>query len=344
MTGDLQFLDPPSIRTEDSLPVRFTNAELIDFDKVARHVAAAVDRGRYDGPTAPADYLRRNNCVVDVGGESYATAAGLLCFGRAPQQFYPNAVVDLVLFSGLRVDRAEVLDLTKGVGGTLFEQIDFVESYLWRNTRHGMTITEASSTRVELHEYPRKVIRELTVNLIGHRDYVNHPGATAQVQGFRDRIEWTAPGGLPIGVTEENLLTAQKARNRSIMNILYEAGYVEGFGMGLDTVVTVLAAEKMPPPRFEDHPNLHFKVGVFGRSVETRAASFLELTDSQQRILEIMRTVPEVSRKDLEVRLGDRAPRSVQRDLQTLLDEGIVVSNNAGSRNIRYRLKGDGPR
>ncbi|MDP9313796.1 MAG: hypothetical protein M3R24_23445 [Chloroflexota bacterium] len=339
MSTDLQFVDPPYMRTEDSLPVRFTNADMIDMEKVTRHIAAAVTRGRYEGPQTPHEYLRNRHCVVVINGETYATAAGLLCFGRNPQEIYINGVVDLVQFSGLRVDRAEVLDLTKGVGGTLFEQIDFVEAYLWRNTRHGMTVTEDSNTRVELHEYPRQVIRELTVNLVGHRDYVNHPGATAQVQLFRDRIEWTAPGGLPIGVTEQNLLTAQNARNRSIMTILYEAGYVEAYGMGLDTVVTVLATEKMPAPRFEDHPNLHFKVTVFGRSVETRAASFVALSDSQQRILEIMRTVPEISRKELEQRLGDRAPRSVQRDLQTLLDEGLIDSNDARARAIRYRLR-----
>ncbi len=339
MTGDIEFVEPTYVRTEDRLPVRFSTAGMIDMDKVARHIAAAVGRGRYEGSEDPVSYLRSRHCVVDVAGETYATAAGLLCFGYKPQEFFDNAVVDLVQFSGLRVDRAEVLDLTKGVGGTVFEQIDKVELYLWRNTRHGMTVTEDSSTRVELHEYPRQVIRELTVNLIGHRDYVKYPGSTAQVQLFRDRIEWTAPGGLPIGVTEENLLTAQQARNRSVMAILYEAGYVEAYGMGLDTVVKVLATEKMPPPRFEDHPNLHFKVTVYGRSVETRDASFLVLTDPQQRILEIMRTVPEISRKELEQRLGDRAPRSIQRDLQTLIDEGLIDSNEARARAVRYRIR-----
>lgn len=338
MTGNIEFVDPPKIRTEDSLPVRLTNASMIDMDKVARHVADAVARGRYEGPEGLDAYLRNRHCLVDVAGETYATAAGILCFGYKPQEVFDNAVVDLVQFSGLRVDRAEVLDLTKAVSGTVFEQIDKVETYLWRNTRHGMTVTEDSSTRVELHEYPRQVIRELTVNLVGHRDYVKFPGATAQVQLFRDRIEWTAPGGLPIGVTEENLLNAQQARNRSLMAILYEAGYVEAYGMGLDTVVKVLGVEKMPPPRFEDHPNLHFKVTVHGRSVETRSASFLVLTDSQQRILDIMRTVQEISRKELEQRFQERAPRSILRDLQTLVDAGIVETNNAGSRNIRYRL------
>jgi len=58
-----------------------------------------------------------------------------------------------------------------------------------------------------VHEYPAAVIRELIVNLLAHRDYTNGLSA-ARVQLFGNRIEWVSPGGLPPGVTVENILSS----------------------------------------------------------------------------------------------------------------------------------------
>jgi ATP-dependent DNA helicase RecG len=65
---------------------------------------------------------------------------------------------------------------------------------------------------VPVHEYPAAVIRELIVNLLAHRDYANGL-SSARVQLFSNRIEWVSPGGLPPGVTVENILTSQASRN-----------------------------------------------------------------------------------------------------------------------------------
>jgi predicted HTH transcriptional regulator len=53
-------------------------------------------------------------------------------------------------------------------------------------------------------------------------------------------------------VTVENILAEQASRNPVILSILYESGYVEAFGQGLDTVVAVLSQEDLPPPHFHD--------------------------------------------------------------------------------------------
>lgn len=335
--SELPFLDPPTRMAQDALPVRETSPDLLDLDRVTEHIKVARQRERYDGPDDPVAYLRSRSCIVNVGGSIYLTLTGLLCFGREPQAIFPNAVIDLGHYVGRETISHDVFHLEKGIGGTLFDQLTHMEAYLWKNTHHGMTLNETSLQRVEVHEYPRAVIRELGVNMIAHRDYALY-ASVARVQLFRDRIEWISPGGLPAGITVENILTEQRPRNPNIMRVLYDSGYVEAFGQGLDTVVQVLKTEHMEPPQFKD-TGASFIVAVHGRTREAMGVrdDQPELTDTQRLIYQLVRTRPEVAPRDIRELLSDRAERSIQRDIKVLLEKGLIEAIG-GSRALRYRV------
>jgi len=333
-----------SLRSVDKMPVEKTNRDMLDLDKVAAHIARAHERGRYDGPTDPNEYLFQKHCLATEGAELFATPAGILCFGRHPQQIFTRAVVDIGHYRGVTPLSFEVIHLEKDIGGTIFDQIERVEAYLWANTHHGMTVNDSSIERIEIHEYPRVVIRELVVNMLAHRDYMNI-FSSARVQIFRDRIEWLSPGGLPPGVTVSNILTAQASRNPAILQILYEAGYVEAIGQGLDTVVTVLKREDMEPPHFEDEGSF-FLVTVVGRPLDTfySGDTYTRLTHRQRRILSIIRSRGEVSSRDIAADLTEpTTQRSIQRDIKTLLALRLIRAIGE-SVAMRYCLQDDTPR
>jgi ATP-dependent DNA helicase RecG len=339
--NDYPFLDPPQMRGADSLPVRMTTRDMIDLDRVAAHIDRAVKSGRYKGPTDPVDYLLHKYCVVAVGDDVYPTLAGILCFGREPQTVFPNAVVDLGHYGGTQPVSYDVVHLEKNIGGTIFEQIERVDAYLSRNTRHGMTLGAAGPRRVELHEYPPAVIRELNVNMLAHRDYTVI-GSAARVLLFRNRIEWASPGGLPPGVTEDNLLAMQTARNPVLLSILYEAGYVEAYGMGLDTVVSVLEAEGLQAPRFKDLVGAAFIVTVHGRPLESRdQAPYVELGESQRRIVRIVSSLGEATLGDIREALPDRSKRTLQDDITKLIEAGLI-ERHGQTKATRYRLRVEG--
>jgi predicted HTH transcriptional regulator len=335
---DQSFIDPHVLRGMDSMPVRATDLNTLDMEKVAAHIERAVARGRYSGTMAPQEYLLRKQCIVEVDTTIYATLAGIMCFGRDTQAIFPRAVIDIGHYRGVDPVSFEVFHLEKDIGGTLFDQLARVETYLWTNTHHGMTLSDSSFQRVEIHEYPRAVIRELCVNVLAHRDYTNFRSA-ARVQMFRNRIEWISPGGLPPGVTVENILFEQAARNPQILSILYEAGYVEAFGQGLDTVVAVLSQESMTPPQFHD-TGASFIVTVFGRPIDVFSGEgiYARLNDSQRKILAIIRTRSETAPRDILDLLEDRARRSVQRDIKGLVEANLIYAVGEG-RALRYRLK-----
>jgi ATP-dependent DNA helicase RecG len=331
-------LEPPALRSFDGLPVRTAMPDMIDMEKVAAHIAKLVKERQYRGPTDPMEYLYQRRCLSDVGGETLATLAGLICFGYNPQALFPRAVVDIGHYRGIETVSYEVVHMEKDIGGTIFDQLARVETYLWNNTHHGMTLAEGSLQRVPVHEYPAAVIRELIVNLLAHRDYANGL-SSARVQLFGNRIEWVSPGGLPPGVTVENILSSQASRNPAILTILYEAGYVEAFGQGLDTVVAELRRESMQPPHFED-TGASFIVTVPGRPLElfSREGVYASLNDRQRKILQSIRSRGVLSPREMLTLFPDgTTQRTLQRDLQILITANLIVADGKG-RAVRYRL------
>jgi ATP-dependent DNA helicase RecG len=321
----------------DTLPLRDAPPESIDREKVVAHIAEARARGRYTGPEDPEEYLIQHKCVAELDDAPRATLAGLLCFGRNPQMIIPQAVVDIGHYRGTESVSFDVLHLEKNIGGTIFDQLRRVEEYLWRNTHHGMTLPGRGLRRVEVHEYPLAVIRELLVNLLAHRDYTLI-GSAARVSLFSNRIEWVSPGGLPPGVTIDNLLDIQTSRNPMLLTILHEAGLVEAYGQGLDTVVAVLRDEEMLPPTFRD-VGAAFIVTVFGRQVDLLAPDgYIPLTDAQRILVALIQQRQEATFSELCAALPDRSDRSVQEDVRDLVEAGIV-QRIGKTRAIRYRLR-----
>ncbi|GAC1548770.1 MAG: hypothetical protein NVS2B7_24750 [Herpetosiphon sp.] len=115
------FYEPPTRPTTDALPVRGTPSALLNMDKVAAHVERAIQRRRYHGAPEPVQYLLQKHCLVELDGEQYTTVAGLLCFGRDPQAFFPRAVVDIGHYRASSPVLYEVVHLEKDVGGTIFD-------------------------------------------------------------------------------------------------------------------------------------------------------------------------------------------------------------------------------
>jgi len=340
--SDFSAINPDALRSVDSLPITGTNVDMLDMRLVEAHVRRAQDNGRIRGPDDPLGYLREKCCLVGSEGEEAVTLAGLLCFGREPQEIFRQAVIDIGHWRGTEPLSFEVVHLEKNISGNLFDQLARVESYLWTNIHHGMTLADRSFQRTEVHEYPRAVLRELCVNMIAHRDYTNYRSA-ARVQLFRNRIEWISPGGLPPGITVENLLHEQASRNPMILDILYEAGFVEAIGQGLNTVVAVLEREEMARPEFMD-TGASFIVTVFGRPLDLfyGGTTYAQLNDSQRRILSVLRARPGLTPRDIVAQFPDRARRSLQRDLGGLVEAGLIIPSGEG-RALRYDLAATTP-
>ncbi|MDP9313707.1 MAG: hypothetical protein M3R24_22975 [Chloroflexota bacterium] len=321
----------------DAFPVAQASLSDLNLERIKAHIANARERDKLDEDFTKADdiqiFLQRFGCVIWRNGEFVPTAAGILMFGHRPQFFFPHADVGLGHFPGTVPTTIDAFHLQR-YGGVLTEQIDEVEKYLWQQTRRGFTVGEGAR-RVEQPEYPRAVIRELTVNAIAHRNY-NISGQYIRVSMFADRIEWISPGGLPPGITLDNILHEQIARNPTIAELLWQAGYIERFGLGLDTCMQELRRAGLPELKLIDS-GVSFTARIYNR----HAPSIQVLTPFRVQLLEHARekgylTMEQARQINKQLPSTDqRSDNSLLNDIKALKDLGLLSQVGKG-KNTAY--------
>ncbi len=87
----------------------------------------------------------------------------------------------------------------------------------------------------EVYAFNEKSIREAVLNAVAHRNYtINNQSIFIKASSENFVIE--SPGGLPVGITQENILHKTYWRNRCIAEIFEKAGLVERSGQGMDDI------------------------------------------------------------------------------------------------------------
>jgi ATP-dependent DNA helicase RecG len=102
--------------------------------------------------------------------------------------------------------------------------------------------------RVDVPKFPQSVYREAILNAVAHRNY-GLPGNVI-VRHFPDRLEVISPGSFPAGVTPVNILRQVVPRNRLLVDVLGQVGYVERAGYGVDMMYEELLRLGKEPPWF----------------------------------------------------------------------------------------------
>ncbi|MEK7286377.1 MAG: ATP-binding protein [Nitrospirota bacterium] len=100
--------------------------------------------------------------------------------------------------------------------------------------------------------YPPVALQQIVHNAIMHRSYEN-TNAPVDVSWFDDRIEIMSPGG-PFGaVTQENFGQPglKDYRNPNIAGVMKEMGFVQKFGVGIQTAKDALKKNGNPDLEFQ---------------------------------------------------------------------------------------------
>jgi ATP-dependent DNA helicase RecG len=161
------------------------------------------------------------------------TVAGALLFTANPQK-YPELCFAFIragrfkgLEKGILIDQAEF-------AGPLTRQIEDAVHFALKNSRVSAIIE--GTKRIDTFEYPEKILREMITNAVVHRDY-SITGASIMLAMFDDRIEISSPGGLPSSITPENIADRQFSRNPIIAKRMFEMGYFDSWGQGIDMIL-----------------------------------------------------------------------------------------------------------
>jgi ATP-dependent DNA helicase RecG len=183
------------------------------------------------------------------------TLAGLLMFGKYPQEFLPQLMITFVQYYGTTPEEktpqgARFAD-SRRFEGPIPEMIKQAENYVLGAMRKAVLIDGVF--RRELPEYPLEALREALANAVAHRDYSPYVrGSYVQIRMFADRLEIQSPGGLFGNVTVENLEEEHSTRNVRLMRMMEDMHVVENRGSGISAMLQAMREANLEPPRFDD--------------------------------------------------------------------------------------------
>ena len=129
--------------------------------------------------------------------------------------------------------------------------------------------------RKTIRHYHPKVIRELLLNAFAHKSFTI--SSDIMICVYPDRLEISNPGGLPLGVTVDNLLHQRHRRNPYLINIMSDLGLMEGEGSGYDLIYELNSMEGKHPPIPESSFN-EFKVTQYSEIQNTDILPLLDYT------------------------------------------------------------------
>ncbi len=179
------------------------------------------------------NYLRNLHCLYN---QKQPTVAGLLFFGKNPQERLPNYKIIGAFIQGedISVPPAD----RKDIEGKIPEMIERVQNFLYLHLSTLHTIEGFQPERVL--EIPEVALREAVVNAIAHRDYTID--APIRIIVYSNRVEVRTPGRLPNTVTIESMKIggSHVLRNPTIYNLLSKMGMVTDLGSGVRRMIRVV--------------------------------------------------------------------------------------------------------
>lgn len=243
-----RLLQAASLIHIDEIPMDRTTQADLDLDAFGSYYQRIYEQP-LDEADVPLTSMLENMrfLVTDFRGEDRLSLAGLVLFGKQPQNILTHAYISAVRWVG--VEAGETIIDRQDITGRLPQQIEQAEAFVLRNTRLSTKIEGARQE--DRREYPRAAVREAVVNAVIHRDY-GLEGAQILLYIFDDRLEIRSPGTLPNSVTLDNIRTHySKPRNETIARVLLNLGYVNRLGSGVPRMIRLMREHSGREPDFE---------------------------------------------------------------------------------------------
>lgn len=290
--------------------------------------------------------LTRLHVLMQDGEVLRPTLAGLLAFGKYPQEFCPQLMITFVQYFGTTEEEktprgARFLD-NRRFEGPIPEMVAEAETYILGAMRKASLIEGVF--RRDIPEYPQEALREALANAIAHRDYSSYVrGSYIQVRMFADRLEIQSPGGLFGNVTLKNLEEEQSTRNARLMRMMEDMHVVENRGSGIKAMLHALRNANLEPPLFDDRRS-SFLVSFRNHTLLSPEAiawlnqfSGVPLNDRQRLALVYLRQRDQITNADYR-RLNHVDALRAGQELRELAQTGLVDQHSSG-RWIRYTLE-----
>lgn len=127
--------------------------------------------------------------------------------------------------------------------------------------------------RKQVRHYAKDVVRELLVNAFVHKSFTISGDIFISV--YRDRLEIKNPGGLPLGITKDNILHQVHRRNPHLIDTFKAFQLMESEGSGYDLIYEKLSIDGKAYPKIESDIN-YTQVTIYSTIIDN---DILEVLD-----------------------------------------------------------------
>ncbi len=306
-----------------------------DFSKkmIDEYLAKRAERTKrpYNGKI---DDLLREIGAIDAA--SRPTVGGILLFTEYPQHWMPQSGVVFAKFVGKNPRGENGLagySRREELTGPLPRLIEAAWNLIW--SEMAVSAVVKGLEREERYEYPQFAVREAIVNAICHRDY-RLRGRRIEIRMYSDRLEVISPGGLPGFITVENIVDEHFSRNPRIVNGLFQWGYIEELGLGIDRMMEEMEQAGHMPPTFDARP-YSFAVTLFNSREKQVMPDWVRNTNHRQsRALQYIRDHGSITNREYRSLCQGVSAETLRLDLADMVERGILLK--VGSKKGTYYI------
>lgn len=120
--------------------------------------------------------------------------------------------------------------------------------------------------RQDIYEIPPDAIRELIINAMVHRSYLDH--GTIQIAVYDNQLEITSSGKLPMGQTLERMKEGySKIRNEALAHAFSYMNLIEHWGSGIPRIIGKVKAAGLREPEFIGG-DVDLRINIYREQIE----------------------------------------------------------------------------
>lgn len=217
--------------------------------------------------------------------------------------------------------------------GSLFQQME--DLYIYLDLHNQTKATFEGLYRTDIRDYPEDALRETLMNSLVHRDYSF--SASTLVSIYDDRIEFVSVGGLPTGITlDDIMLGLSVCRNPKLAAIFYRLQLIEAYGTGMPKIMKAYAGTGLEPKI--EVTNNAFKITLPNRNTVKTADNVSNGHKSnEEKIMDLIAQNGYVVRSNVD-ELLDVSQTTASRILKRMITEGLIYHDGSG-RKTKYKKR-----